>query len=189
MTENSREIVSETYSVPRGAMIRKMAFRFATLPMIVLAILIAAAAVAAIADIRWLIVALMLACIVAPMVMAWLYLYYGLRPECFVNILPHKVRIDTKGIRVIILQANEEDGKEEEYKETEYYFEGASLKPFTIGMKAISVPVSRKNKVTGFIILPADPFGGEDRLNDAAGMLSEVISSQNRTQNEINKRS
>lgn len=184
MSGNIGEIVSEIFRVPRGVMIRKMAFRFARLPMTALSILIIAAAVVAIFDIRWLIVALMLICIVTPMVMAWLYFYYGLRPECFVNILPHRVLINTKGIKVFLLQ-----GEEEEYKETEYVFDRAALKPFTIGMKSITVPVSRKNRITGFLILTSDAFGGVDRLNDAAGILSKALTSENRNQNEINKRS
>lgn len=57
------------------------------------AILTVAAGVAAIFDLRWLIVGLMILLIATPLMLALLYLNYGLRPACVANILPHTIEL------------------------------------------------------------------------------------------------
>ncbi|MDE6668077.1 MAG: hypothetical protein K2K26_00170 [Muribaculaceae bacterium] len=64
------------------------------------AILTAAAGIAAIFDLRWLIVGLMILLIATPLMLALLYLNYGLRPACVANVLPHTVELLPDALRV-----------------------------------------------------------------------------------------
>lgn len=78
-------------------------------------------------DLRILIVGFMLLCLVVPMLMAWYYFYYALRPLTAFNVLPHTLTLTHRGIQMQIyaygeansdgeptLQASGNNGKAEE---------------------------------------------------------------------------
>ncbi|MCM1428174.1 MAG: hypothetical protein NC097_00055 [Clostridium sp.] len=53
-------------------------------------------------DLRWLIVGLALLFLVAPMLMAFLYIFYALRPFTAYNILPHTIASHPEGLLLTI---------------------------------------------------------------------------------------
>lgn len=69
------------------------------------------AAAFAVDDVRWLICGLMVLLIVAPMVMALLYVNYALDADCAFNVLPHKLSLHSEGVMIRILtRAAADDG-------------------------------------------------------------------------------
>lgn len=67
-------------------------------PLALLSLAVLGCAAGAFFDIRWLIAALMLVAIVAPMVMAFLYIMYALSPRCLPQVHPHRVTIEPEEI-------------------------------------------------------------------------------------------
>ena len=98
------EVQTGRFAMGRGEFARATMTRFGMRWWGLLFFLVVAGAVAAavVADLRWLVVALMLAFIVAPMVAAFLYFSFGLREECYANVLPHTVNVSPGGFRIVI---------------------------------------------------------------------------------------
>lgn len=65
-------------------------------------------------DLRWLVVLLMVVLIVAPMLMAFLYFWYGLRKECFSNVVWHDLSIRPEGVSVTLYRHPDPDPSVEE---------------------------------------------------------------------------
>ncbi len=53
-------------------------------------------------DVRWAIISLMLIFIATPLLMAYLFFYHGLKPITAINVVPHELAIEEKGVTVII---------------------------------------------------------------------------------------
>ena len=68
--------------------------------LIPLAIFITSIALAFLIDLRYVIVARMVLLILVPMMMAFLYIYYGLAPGCWQNIIEKELEIVDDGINV-----------------------------------------------------------------------------------------
>lgn len=70
---------------------------------------------ALVVDFRWLVVSFAVICLGFPMLVAFLYFYYGLRKECFVNIVPHSLRIEPeKNVLTVTLYRLEEPESDED---------------------------------------------------------------------------
>lgn len=87
-------LVTPWQRVPAWAMVRQLARHGLTL-LTLLAMLPAGALAAAVAtsDLRWVLVALMLLFVVAPMALLLIYFRYALRPQVARAVLPHRLTI------------------------------------------------------------------------------------------------
>lgn len=127
-------------------------------------------------DIRWFVVGMMMVFLVIPMLMGFMYYYYGLRRGCLVNSVTHAVVVDDKGITVRMLfeqprddadDADDPDGMEtadkenadgeRRYVERPEFFPYSDMKPYRIGMKSVVIPLQGKDP--GFLWIPFDAFG------------------------------
>lgn len=82
----------------------ELIFRYAGIWLLVLSATAVDGLVLGIAvDLRWFVAGLMIVFLIIPMAMAFLYYYYGLRKECFVNTVPHVISLMEDGINVKIL--------------------------------------------------------------------------------------
>lgn len=89
----------------------ELIFRYAGIWLLVLSATAVVGLVLGIAvDLRWFVVGLMIIFLIIPMAMAFLYYYYGLRKECFVNTVPHVLALLEDGINVEILAPDTPDG-------------------------------------------------------------------------------
>lgn len=79
----------------------------------------------ALADIRWAIVSAMVIFIIIPMSMAFLYIYYALKPNVVFNVLPHTVETTSTGVEITLYEKIEptpeegDQGGEGEKEDTE----------------------------------------------------------------------
>lgn len=160
----ANEVVFESREIKMGAadFLKEFMFRFVWIWILGLSVAGVAGLVLGITvDIRWLIVGLGVALIVCPMVFAFLYYYYGLRRECFVNTFTHRLLIGEDGITArLILKAADESETEEEIRDE--FFPYSSMTRFRIGSKSAIIPFRKPAK--GFIWIPADAFVDEEEL-------------------------
>lgn len=105
---SSSKYITSLYKMSRGRFMSEMVFRYSAWLMASLSIAgVVGIALGIVLDIRILLVALLLICVVIPMVMMLLYYNLALRRECAVNVLPHQLRIDDDGIAAILYIRNQ----------------------------------------------------------------------------------
>lgn len=174
------QIVTEEFTVSRSKFLMLMAECYALRPLTALAIAALVAAALGIAiDLRWLIIGLMVVCIVTPMVIAFLYFNYGLRPESFVNIVPHTVRIEPGAVCVeAVFRENAADDNDPpddserpdlEEKRVNWRFPIDPALPYTPLSSAIRINLTRDFR--GFIYVPYESFTHEENLRAAIEVL------------------
>lgn len=188
-----REFESDTFSMGRGDFALKMFPFFGWRWLIWLSIGAVAAIVAAfVFDLRIMIVGLALIFLIIPAVAAWLYYYYGLRRECFVNVIPHKLSISEDGIvcRVFFYPYKDKDDAVEDNadeKETDkvenshvdepeyrdYLFEYSTMSPYTVYPKGILLPLGSPEK--GFLWMPESAWRTPEDFTDFTKALGGML--------------
>ncbi|MDE6010560.1 MAG: hypothetical protein K2F87_03825 [Muribaculaceae bacterium] len=97
-------LVSGRFRMPQRRMIGYLYSRYGrrwTIGLTVVTVGLAATAVAT-WDIRWAVCALMVILLIAPVVIAWLYLQFALDPECAFNVLDHRIELQGGGLEVAV---------------------------------------------------------------------------------------
>lgn len=133
-------------------------------------------------DWRWLVVGLMVVFILCPMALSFLYYMHGIRKECYINTVLHKVTPETDAIRITAYfksaaereDENDDDSKvkgEAEEVIREYEFPYAELRPYTVGSKSVTLRFKGKRK--GFIWLPLEAY---ENPRDMAKVLEYIDS-------------
>lgn len=168
---NSNTITTSRIAISKSKMFMAMIGKFAK-SVIVLSVLLATIGIAAgiIIDIRWLIVSLMIIFIVIPMLMLIIYFNYGLKPECFINILPHTISFSPSGIEVITYTTiDNENGNEPKTTERKYHFSKAEIKPYSTSANSLYIPIGKHD--SGILIVPYSSFDSKDSLSTAVQYL------------------
>ena len=155
-------------------------FRYAWIWLLALSLIgVTGIALGIIIDLRWFIIGLMAIFIVFPMIFAFLYYYYGLKRECYVNTVDHSLGFCENGIEVRIYfkgegkktsdnQNMEVADQKEKIDEREYrseFFPYEDMLPFVINSKSVIIPFA--SPIKGFLWLPADSFSDEEELAEA----------------------
>ncbi len=176
-------VTTAEYAIPKSKFLVSMAMRFARTPLYAIAAAIAVCALlGCVHDLRWIIVCLMLAVIIAPMVAVFLYFNYGLRPEGFVNVLPHRVTIRPGEVDVEAYFAPLPDFKDEEDNNSEtiepqeverktklYTFAYRPHKPYRTSASAIHINLAEPHH--GFVTIPFAAFADAAELEKAIAIL------------------
>ena len=156
------EVQTGRFAMGRGEFARAMMTRFGMRWWGLLFFLVVAGAVAAavVADLRWLVVALMLAFIVAPMVAAFLYFSFGLRKDYDSDLV------------------KEEESEPKPLRRYSVDFSAEEIGRYTVDSNGITVAVNASSK--GFVRLPFGSFGSEEEFRKAV----EIIGSYHRGNEE-----
>lgn len=143
--------------------------------LVVLALLVLAGFVlGALVDLRWLILGLMVALIVAPMLLVFFYLRYGMNDECSFNVLHHTLEVTPDSLRVVILKEPEKE--DEPYlPQREAVFPLSMLGMASLSSDSVTVPITDKRK--GFVWVPYSSFTTRDGLKD---FLSSIQNSSHK---------
>lgn len=164
---------TDIYRMPSGKYLKTMVVMFGRRFVYVCAAALAVSVMlGAWVDWRCFILALMVVLLICPALMAWLYFYYGLRPECFVNVMPHYIGKGKEGISVTILKTDEE----ENYEEVTYIFgfDNIQRKKYIVGSDSVIFPFTGEYK--GFIWIPAEAFAdASDFINFVSWMSDSDI--------------
>lgn len=176
------------YRMPSGRYLKTMAMMFgrsfgyaagvALLMAVVLGLLV---------DWRCFLIALMMVLLICPAVMAWLYFYYGLRPECFINVMPHYISRRPDGISVTMLKRqpkdleddnegkdSEETEEDAEYEEVDYSFNFCDIrrKNYIVGNDGVTFPLVGKYR--GFLWIPEDAFADAEEFINFVSWMSDM---------------
>ena len=167
-------VTTASFRIPHGRYIMTMAMCQARLPLGLLAVAVVAAAVAAIVvDLRWIVVALMLVMIILPMVAAMLYFNYGLRPEGFVNVVPHTLTFGDGKIEAEVtfpsLDAEPDDDAPQPPVVRRYSFALARPARYVTSGNGLIITLGAPDK--GVLIVPYAAFDDEQHLGNAVSCL------------------
>lgn len=114
-------------------------------------------------DMRYLIVALMALLILTPMLLAFLYFYYGLAPGCWTNIIEKELNISTQGIELLMYisqKESSEKGCEETVIKRKQTIKWTDIR--TLKLSPNSVTLLLKKDYKGFIIIPHSAFTDDE---------------------------
>lgn len=126
-------------------------------------------------DLRWAVVAFMIVCLAAPMMLIFFYVYHGLRPVTVINTLPHTLCFDDDCIEATIFSEckNRETG-DTEYKElSRRRLPYSGLARYKTGLTSILLPFRDAEK--GFIWLPVNAFNDKKGFDMAMDRIIKAI--------------
>jgi hypothetical protein len=175
---------SKVYRMGGGSFALEMLFRYAGIWMLLLSVTALTGIILGITiDLRWFVIGLMVVFVVIPMVLAFLYYYFGLRRECFINTIPHTVVVNNAGVTVRMHlpdNGSDEPGAEGSSAESdkeprirEEFFPYVQMQPYRIGSKSVIIPLRTPAK--GFIWIPADAFEEQEELAEALQLIDTRI--------------
>lgn len=153
--------------------------------VIILTLLLAVSLVLGIwSDMRFFIIILMVIFIVCPMILGFMYYYYGLGERCYFNVTEHTISLTDKAIRIDMyfpeFQGEGEVGAESEDKEKEErciekYFDYSLLHRFLVRRNSVVIPLG-DNRIDGFLWLPETAFETPYEFTSAVKLLASKIS-------------
>lgn len=111
-------------------------------------------------DIRWIIIGLMAVFIVFPMMIAFFYIYHGMKAVTVNNTIPHKL-VFTKDKFSIVLYSENEESEDVENKYSELSsktYPYSTLSSFKTGINSVILLMKSKE---GFVWIPTDVFPKE----------------------------
>ena len=141
-------------------------------------------------DYRWMILGLMVILVILPMIFAFIYYFYALRRECYVNTVNHRLVFEDDGIRAILkfrINAQSDGEKEDQssgaegndaeeiFNTREEFFNYSDMKPYQFGAKSLIIGFRPPRK--GFIWVPFDAFESESELARTLDMLTLKLKS------------
>ncbi len=138
-------------------------------------------------DLRWIVVFFMIICLVAPLMLSFLYFYYGLSPLASFNVASHSLKFIENGILVTVFNIVADPDNEESSKYQDHY---STLIPYnrfssyTSGTSSVTLLPRSPEK--GFLWVPCDAFKSNQDFQDAIFMLLEKLRQKQPTLQSIN---
>lgn len=113
-------------------------------------------------DLSWAIVGLMIILILLPLIALFVYYFYALRPECYVNTVRHSISFSEQGIRATLC-FNDETVRRQ-------FFPFSDFDKIDLNVKSVLIRFRKPRK--GYIWIPLYAYGSEEEFAD---MVSFVI--------------
>lgn len=173
-TQQTTQISTEKFKLSAGQFIvlltRLAGLKWLAVPII--GVVSLAITAIALADVRLAILAMMLVFIVIPMIMAMLYINYGLSENCYINVIDHEIIFSEKEIiiQTYHIRNPEEENPEEEIKR--HIVEWETIKDVQYGLKHILLIISQPR--FGFLYIPLSAFP------ESSSNLTNLISKHRR---------
>ena len=182
--DTSSSAWSKVIKMDARSFVMELVFRYAWIWILGLSVVaVMGIALGITVDLRWLVVGLLIVCVVAPTLLAFLYYYYGLQRGCFVNTLPHRIVIADDGLiaRLVIPVSDKkehddgdnEDNTADKYRIRDEFFPFDKMHRFVIGNNSAIIPL--KSDLKGFLWIPANAFNDESHLSDLLKLLDSKI--------------
>ncbi len=163
----------------RGEFAWALMGRFGTKWWVVFSVLVVGGLILAaiLSSLIWILVSAMLVLIVFPMMVAFLYISYGLKQECYSNAMPHRVMISSEGIRLKVdVMPKVTDAEEEEIQEIlplrqyEIFFPKPTIGKYSVEKEGITVRTEPPMK--GFVWLPYSSFSSMEEFQSVIDMMT-----------------
>ncbi len=174
--ESKVVIESREIRMSHGNFVSQLVFRYAGWWLLALSAVAVTGVVFGITvDLRWFVAGMMVVFIIIPMVLAFLYYYYALRKEFYVNMTPHRLLVGENGISAILRIAGQEDPDESgsEVTELEVFFSYSVMKSCIASDNSFVITFRKQCK--GFLWFPSDAFGEIDSSGRAIEMICSGI--------------
>lgn len=142
--------------------------RFVSRWWLVLALIIGMISLLSVFNINFIYVALMVIFIIIPMIVTYLYFYYGLIPESRSAILEKTAELTDEGIVYLYKQKDKPDRTE--------LFEWSSIKSVEAGKKWLLLIFRKSNYM--FLCIPYSAFESNGKLNEAFVFIRSKITSK-----------
>lgn len=185
--------ISNSFKMRSGRFLSEMIFRYGSWWLIGLSLTAVIGIVFGITvDLKWLIVSMMTIFIILPMVAMFIYYYFGLKREFYVNTVNHRVVVDNYGItmRLEFQSAKEASSTISTNNAVEHLttapqdedlticrderFEYEMLKPYKIGSDSIIIPFADGRP--GFLWIPVSAFDNSDEMSRMLEFIDSKIS-------------
>lgn len=177
----NKEIVSEPFRMGGAAFAKTMIFRYAAVWVVSLMVIAQVGVAFGIAvDIRWMIVGFMIVFIVIPALLMFFYYSYGLKRECYVNAVNHRIITGDKGVtaRIIVpaITETDEEGNttETEERTRDEFFPYESMTEVRRNIKSFTVTLGKPHR--GFIWIPETAYPNPEDLERAYALTASGIS-------------
>ena len=157
---------------------RLVAIKWLVIPMILL--LIAITITFILNDIRFVIIGLMILFIIIPMILAFLYISYGLMENCYINIIEHEVEFSSECLilKSHIKKITDEENEETEIRIMERKLPWDAISKVTYNIDNLMLLINKPN--FGFLLIPTSSFNSNDDENMAISIIKQ------QTQNTLN---
>lgn len=155
-------ISTRPYRMPKSQFLRWLIFEKMVIPLLLIsALIVVAIIVGIIFDLRFLIVGAMIVFIIAPMLIAFAYIIYGMSPRCYPNTTLHTLDFHSDKIvmrwKTAIFNPEDEDvPKEAEMREMSVIIPIAEINQCSFGLKGLTLHL--KGRPYGFVYAPYETF-------------------------------
>lgn len=178
---------SEVYKMGAGRFAMELIFRYSGTWLLILSLVGLLGVIAGVAiDMRWFLIGMLLIFVISPMLLAFMYYYYGLSRGCYVNTMSHKIVIEEEGIRIKFIQDDKGSEIEREMENPvpdranrcesplkDEFFKYSSMSAYKIGNSSVTIPVKTESK--GFIWIPAEAFRSDAEMSEALLLIDNKI--------------
>lgn len=181
--------VTSRFRIPSRDTVSALFMRHGTPWLIAIAVCVVASVVAgAVWDSRFYIVALIVIFLLLPPAAAFLYFIHGLRPATVLNSVDHTVgitgenivvtvwppKVRKEGSRVFDPVAERERlrGLSMDNSPRTVRFPLSSVRPYTVGLSSVTLPLQDGRESLGFLILPLSAFPNPGAMQDFLQALS-----------------
>lgn len=173
-------INSSVFRMAKSKFLKEMILLYGTPWIISFIILILICVVMSVChDIRWIIIGLMAVFIICPMMIAFFYIFHGMKEVTVTNTIPHKLEFTKDKFSIVLYSENKEsedaeNKKEQEDTENKYSelssrsYPYSTLSSFKTGISSVILLMKAKK---GFVWIPTDVFPKEYSFN----ALMEII--------------
>lgn len=177
---NRDNLTTGIFRMPGSRFARHLLSEHAGKWFLALAILAVPALAAGIfADLRYIIIFLMIVLIIMPMMLSFLYIVHGMRPLSASNIALHDVSFLTDRMRINIFVASlrvadkgddsDADSHPEMTKHSEKEICYSDIKDYSVGLSSVTLRVDGQSK--GFLWIPTAAFAEEGDIAKALDMI------------------
>lgn len=157
------------FRMSQSAFVRMLAGKYIPVAIPVAAAVVIGGIAGALFDVRVIILALMALLIIAPMLMAFLYFNYALKPGCVANTLNHCLSFSQEEIRVEITPRPL--GDDDKQQTVIQRFDIATVSRINASSSAITIILGGKED--GFIWIPYSAFLSPDHLKHSLATLGD----------------
>lgn len=120
-------------------------------------------------DVRFFILGLIWICMIVPMMVAFLYFYYGMLPLTAFNAIPHRLFIAEDQIRIRLKEVEDEEKTEEKKQQKDFIKENSDLLELKTGADYILAFYKKE----GWLWLPTYGFSDMEEFQHAIKLIQD----------------
>ncbi len=181
------------FKMSAGKFLTEVIFKFAAPWLLtLLALGLIGLSLGIIVDYRWMLGTLFIIFILAPTLMVFIYYYFGLRREAYVNTVLHTISLQDKGMSFTLKfpvsnHAESSDVENEEVAQVRNeFFSYADMLPMKTGLNSVSIPL--RSPAKGYLWIPRSAFQSDEDMSEFLEYLDNKIRQSEHIDNQVSTR-